>query len=93
MSGPDLLDCPGVRVTDLAITADAVTVHAESTATNSACPRCGVVAARAHSRYTRTVADLPVHGRRATLVVTARRFFVPVRRGTGYAPGASRCSG
>lgn len=75
MPVPDLLDCPGVRVTDLAITADAVTVHAESTATTSACPRCGAVATRVHSRYTRTVTDLPVHGWRTTLVVTARRFF------------------
>jgi transposase len=75
MSGPALLDCPGVRVTDLAIAADAVAVHAESTATTSACPRCGVLAARVHSRYTRTITDLPVHGRRATLVVAARRFF------------------
>jgi transposase len=75
MSGPDLLDCPGVRVTDLTVTADAGAVHAEPTATTTACPRCGVVAARVHSRYARTITDLPVHGRRTTLVVTARRFF------------------
>jgi transposase len=75
MPGPDLLDCPGVRITDLAISADAVTVHAESTATTSACPRCGVLATRAHSRYARAITDLPVHGRRTTLVVAAHRFF------------------
>lgn len=75
MSGSDLLDCPGLRVTDLAINTDAVTVHAESIATTSRCPRCGVVATRVHSRYTRTITDLPLHGRRATLRVTARRFF------------------
>src|SRR5262249_45344485 len=49
--------------------------HAEPTATTSACPRCGVLATRVHSRYARTVTDLPVHGRRTTLLVTARRFF------------------
>lgn len=76
MSGSDLLlDCPGLRVTDLATGADMVTVHAESAATTSPCPRCGVVAIRVHSRYTRTVTDLPVHGRRTTLVLTAHRFF------------------
>jgi transposase len=76
MTGADLLlDCPGLRVTDLTVEADAVTIRVESTATTSTCPRCGINADRVHSRYTRTVTDLPLHGRRTTLVVAARRFF------------------
>lgn len=76
MFGTDvLLDRPDLRVTDLTIEADAVTIRVESTATTSACPRCGVNADRVHSRYTRTVTDLPIHGRPVALLLTARRFF------------------
>ena len=76
MSGSDLLlDCPDLRVTDFAIENDAITIHVESAATGSSCPHCGGNAARVHSRYPRTITDLPIHGRRTTLRVTARRFF------------------
>lgn len=70
-----LFDCPGLCVTDLTIEADIVTIHIESTATTSACPCCGATAERVHSRYTRTVTDLPIHGRTVVLSLTARRFF------------------
>lgn len=70
-----LLDCPGLRVTDLTVEADFVTIRVESTTTTSACPRCGGTAARVHSRYTRTVSDLPICGRPVALSLTARRFF------------------
>lgn len=70
-----LLGCPGLRVTDLTIETDVVTIRIESTATTSARPRCGANADRVHSRYTRTVIDLPIHGRPVALLVTARRFF------------------
>jgi transposase len=70
-----LFDCPGLRVTDLIIEADVVTIRIESTAATSACPRCGASAERVHSRYARTVTDLPIHGRPVALSLTARRFF------------------
>lgn len=76
MSGSDLLlDCPGLRVTDFAIEDDALTISVEPTATGSSCPHCGSNAARIHSRYPRTLADQPIHGRPTILRVTARRFF------------------
>ena len=76
MFGADiLLDCPDLRVTDLTIEADVITIRVESTAIGSSCPRCSGSASRIHSHYTRTLADLPLCGRRTTLLVTARRFF------------------
>jgi transposase len=41
---------------------------------SSACPSCGTVAARVHSRYRRHLADLPVAGRPMRLEIVARRF-------------------
>jgi transposase len=76
MSGTEfLLDCPDLRITDLSVKSNAVTIHIEPTATGSSCPHCGGNAARVHSRYPRTIADPPIHGRRTILRVTARRFF------------------
>jgi transposase len=76
MSGTEfLLDCPDLRITDLSVDSDAVTIHIEPTATGSSCPHCGSNAARVHSRYPRTLADQPIHGRRTILRVAARRFF------------------
>jgi transposase len=76
MSGAEfLLDCPGLRVMDLDIERDAVAIHVEPTASASTCPQCGTAAVRVHSRYPRTITDLPIHGRRAVLRITARRFF------------------
>src|SRR5262245_1469020 len=70
-----LFDCPGLRVTDLTIEADVVTICIESTAPTSACPRCGANADRVHSRYTRTVTDLPICGRSVVRPLAAQRFF------------------
>jgi transposase len=39
------------------------------------CPRCGRDAKRVHSRYTRTLADLPWQGRAVCLVVRTRKFY------------------
>src|SRR5476651_443202 len=40
----------------------------------SACPACGAMSARVHSRYTRRLSDLPMAGRRIQLVLRTRRF-------------------
>jgi hypothetical protein len=40
-----------------------------------ACPVCGHASSRIHSRYRRTVADLPWHGLRVRLELRVRRFF------------------
>jgi transposase len=44
----------------------------------AACPSCGVISRRVHSRYNRQVADLPCTGRGVALSVITRRFFCGV---------------
>jgi len=41
----------------------------------SRCPGCGTTSERIHSRYRRRVADLPIAGRPARLLIVARRFY------------------
>jgi transposase len=41
----------------------------------AACPRCGAMSGRVHSRYRRRVAGLPWHGVAARLELHARKFF------------------
>ena len=48
-----------------------------------ACPKCGHASTRIHSRYSRTLSDLPWHGLRVRLDVHVRRFFCDV-------PGCNR---
>ena len=52
-----------------------VGIRVASGASTSRCPVCGLVSSRVHSRYSRTVSDLPWHGLPVTLEVRARRFF------------------
>jgi transposase len=40
-----------------------------------ACPECGQPSRRVHSRYQRTLADLPWHGLRVRLALSVRKFF------------------
>ena len=49
-------------------------VSARAGATERACPLCGRLSSRVHSRYVRTVGDLPYAGRRVELRLVARRF-------------------
>jgi transposase len=52
-----------------------VTLFLSSTAPYASCSVCGRHSGRVHSRYERTVADLPWHGVPVTLRVGVRRFF------------------
>ena len=49
-------------------------VSARSTAKRRQCPLCGRFSGRVHSRYVRTIADLPCVGRKVRLRLSARRF-------------------
>ena len=51
-----------------------IVVLARAGAPERACPECGRYSRRIHSRYIRTVSDLPFAGRRVELRLTARRF-------------------
>ena len=52
-----------------------ITAVVATTAAGAPCPLCGGTATRLHSRYVRTVADLPWHGVAFRLQLRVRRFF------------------
>lgn len=54
-----------------------ITLVVRTTALSATCPRCGTASGRIHSRYIRTVADLPWHGVSVRLRLHARKFFCP----------------
>lgn len=73
-----LLPAPAeLALLSVAPTADAVTIHVQTRRPQVSCPECGRVTARVHSRYTRTLTDLPWQGRAVTIRVQTRRFFCP----------------
>jgi transposase len=70
-----LPDPTSLDLQHIAIEADRVTLFAQAKANASPCPRCQGPATRVHSRYTRTLADLPWQGRATRLMLLVRRFF------------------
>jgi transposase len=73
-----LLPAPAeLTLLSVAPTADAVTIHVQTRRPQVPCPERGCVTARVHSRYTRTLADLPWQGCTVTIRVQTRRFFCP----------------
>jgi transposase len=75
MSGPTLLPPEaGLVVSSVAITPDLIAIAAQCERPAAPCPCCGALSHRVHSRYVRTIADLPWQGRRVVLRLTARRF-------------------
>jgi transposase len=73
----------GVIVEGVAVSAGLVCVLARARADTAACPVCGTVSGRVHSRYGRRLADAGIGGRRVVIRLTARRFFCA-------APGCKR---
>jgi transposase len=71
--GITLAPC-GLAIESIETEADKLRIGARSISTTAACPLCGTVSARIHSRYPRTLMDLPSQGRRVVLTVCARRF-------------------
>ncbi|MDP9480793.1 MAG: ISL3 family transposase [Actinomycetota bacterium] len=65
----------GLQPEGLSIEAGKVTIFASSGGSRARCPGCGRGSSRAHSRYSRTVADLPWHGIPVTIRARVRRFF------------------
>jgi transposase len=70
LPAPKLLNLTGVRVTE-----SAITLVAETSSRVALCPVCGKRSSRVHSRYTRTLADLPWQGIPVTIRLRVRRFF------------------
>lgn len=65
----------GLKLEGLSIEAGKVTIFVISCASRARCPLCNHDSSRAHSRYVRTVSDLPWHGICVKLEVRVRRFF------------------
>ena len=65
---------PGFSAVDASSDGDSTIITIRATSAVSACPSCGAISDRVHSRYPRRVADLPIAGQRVVLVLHARRF-------------------
>ncbi len=70
LPAPNLLDLIGVRAD-----ANVIILFAKTSASTARCPACGKRSGRVHSRYTRTLADLPWQGIPVTVRLHVRRFF------------------
>src|SRR5215203_125006 len=70
LPAPKLLNLTGVRVTE-----SLITLVATPSARVALCPVCGKRSSRVHSRYTRTLADLPWQGIPVSVSLRVRRFF------------------
>jgi transposase len=68
-------ELPFLHVEHVRKTIAGLTVVVRITTTTSICPVCGQASSRVHSRYTRTLADLPWSGRTVQLHGQVRRFF------------------
>jgi transposase len=68
-------DRAGLEVEHLSIKPDVVTIQMRTTVSVATCPLCHQPTSRIHSRYTRTLGDLPWHGTKVRLQIRARRFF------------------
>jgi transposase len=64
----------GLSVERIEIGADQIIAVARSPSKMSFCPSCGRASSRVHSRYWRSLADLPAHGRSVEINVMVRRF-------------------
>ncbi len=64
----------GLHIEALTRTADRLTIFAQPLRRTARCPRCGRRSEQIHSRYQRTLADLPVAGLPVVLCVRVRRF-------------------
>jgi transposase len=64
----------GLRVRRVTIEADRLTFAVEATRRTAPCPLCHRAATRVHSRYVRTLVDLPWAGRSVRLRLDVRRF-------------------
>jgi len=70
----DLFPGAGLRLDDLVLTPTTAVALLVSCAATARCPHCGTASDRVHSRYRRTVADLPCQDRPLALRLVVRRF-------------------
>lgn len=66
---------PGVQLANVTSTDHLVSITLVTTQGALPCPLCGQLTKRVHSRYTRTLSDLPLAGRVVRLALHVRKFF------------------
>jgi len=76
---PSLALPDDLKVTAFSQEEGTLCVSIVSTHPSSLCPLCALPATRLHSRYQRTLADLPCAGQRVRLLVSVRKFFCEVK--------------
>lgn len=69
------VDSPDLQLHHTQADGDVATLTLRAVAPTAPCPLCGQPSRRVHSRYTRTLTDLPAQGLAARLRLQARRFF------------------
>jgi transposase len=74
LPAPKLLNLISVRADP-----NLITLYANASASTARCSMCGKRSGRVHSRYTRTLADLPWQGVPVTVRLRVRRFFCDQR--------------
>jgi transposase len=72
---PFVLDPRRLHLLSLSADPVRITLHMRTCSDTAACPQCGHRSARIHSRYCRTLADLPWAGIAARIRLWSRRFF------------------
>jgi len=76
MSASTLLPCiEGIAVDSIVSTYKAIVLRLSTTATYVACPLCGTLSGRVHSRYHRTLADLPWNRVAVRIHLRSRKLF------------------
>lgn len=66
---------PGLCLDQVLADKDLITVRMTSSQPSADCPLCKTPSRRVHSRYQRTVADLPWAGTAVRMILSVRRFF------------------
>src|SRR5438552_1184575 len=72
-----LPDVAALHLQRIVLDEDQITLMVMTTSSEACCPTCAQPAGRVHSRYTRTVADLPAAARPVRWHLHCRRFFCP----------------
>ena len=76
MASTTLLPClEGIQIDSIAAPCNAIIVQLSSVAPYVACPLCGQLAARVHSHYPRTLADMPWNHVAVRIHLRARKLF------------------
>lgn len=69
-----LPDCPGLQLETLKVEANQILLRLITTTLSAVCPECQQLSSKAHSRYTRTLADLPWANFKVAILLKVRRF-------------------